>query len=453
MNNCWSGVELLSRGELVSLQEKRLMSLLDYIDKRSSYYRKKFKEYGFSPKDFRSIEDLRMLPLTTKQDLVSDVDEEGSPVFYRHLFVDKPENILRWHKTSGTAGTPVRVPDTLWDWNAYAELSAEALYGMGVRRNDIAIIPFGYGPFIAFWVYIAGLERIGTAFIPSGGLDSHGKIALIKEFKATVLICTPSFAIHLGDVASTMGGSLAEDTKIRLVVVTGEPNLPNTKKIIKQVWDAEKRDRLGCAEAGGIAFECPFCPGYYHIQEGFLLAEVIDVGTGRQVQPGEEGELIVTPFYRRGMPVLRFRTGNVVRLAKETRCNCGRNCLSLEETENGVVIRRSDTLTKVRGVLIDPLAIERTLIEFEQSIGSFQVLLENTHGLDEITVKVECKSLRDMKTSDDLIKSLKEALRRKLMIRVNVETLPLGSLNIDGNKAKRIVDLRKGAGHDETGED
>jgi phenylacetate-CoA ligase len=443
LSSYWSYVESLSRHELVLLQERRLKSLLDYLDKSSFFYRNKLKECGCSPKDFTGLDNIRKLSFTTKEDLIKDVNKE-STIFYKNFFVDQPDNILRWHKTSGTTGMPVRIADTFWDWNAYSELTAEALYGMGISHHDIVVVPFGYGPFIAFWIYIAALEKIGAAFIPSGGLDSKRRIALIKEFRATVLISTPSYAVHLGEVAHQMG---IKNSEIRLVITTGEPKSRDTKRLIKEIWGADQRDRLGCAETGGIAFECPFCSGIYHIQEGFLIPEVVNSQTGDPVEPGEEGELIVTPLYRRGMPLLRFKTGNIVKLSKEIHYRCKRNFLSLEETENGAVVRRSDMLTKVRGVLIDPVMIENIIREFRQFSENFQILLEKVRGLDEVTVKVELRNYKDPKSSEDLIKQLKEALREQLMIRVNAEVLPLGSLQIDGNKVRKVIDLRKGTSY------
>lgn len=444
MIKCWSYTEQFNRDKIENLQLVRLKALLEYLDKKSPYYRKKLSEYGCLPHQFKDLNDLRRLPLVGKQDIIDDIDEKEY-FFYKNLFVDNPENIIRWHKTSGTTGIPIRFPDTFWDWNAYAELSAEALYSMGIRQSDIVIVPFGYGPFIAFWIYISALEKIGAAFIPAGGVDTIGRISLIKDFNATVLLTTPSYSIRLGKMAHENGNIPGKDLKIRLVIVTGEPINRSMKEEIMRIWQAEPKDRLGSVETGGIAFECPQCQGLYHIQEGYLIPEIIDMQTGEQVDPGGIGELVVTPLYRRGMPLLRFKTGNIVKLAKENRFKCGRNFLSLEETKTGVVIRRQDLLTKVRGVLINPEVVGNIVNQFDELGENYQVVIENIDGLDEVTVKVETRLTKFKEANAEISKKLAEDLNKALMIRVNVEILRLGGLIIEGDKLNNIIDLRKGA--------
>lgn len=436
----WNAMEIMSREELQNLQLRRLFGLLRYLEQNSAFYRSKFSSCGVSGQDIKTLEDLTKLPFTSKQDIVQAAGSSGNT--YGELFCGDPKEILRWHRTSGTTGKPVKIADTMEDWNNFADLSAEALYAMGVRREDIVVVAFGYGPFIAFWAYIAGLEKIGATFIPSGGLDTRGRIELMKDFGATVFMSVPSYAIHLGETSRALGIELSESAKIRLVIHTGEPATPLMKRKIEELWGVKQGDRVGTTETGGFAFQCPQSPGIYHIQESFFVPELIDPANGQSVEPGGEGELVLTPLYRRGMPLLRFKTENLVRSSKKIGCKCGRNYLSLEETDHGVVLRRLDKLLKIRGVLIDPILIENIVRQFEWFGGEYRIIFEKKGDMDEIKVLIELKNEIDATIAHDARIKLTEELKRKIMVRIDVECVPFGKLERFEEKAKRIVDLR-----------
>ena len=408
----WNAIETMSREELQDLQLRRLMGLLKYLQQNSAFYRNKLFSHGVSYQDIKTLEDLIKLPFTSKQDIVHAAEKPGYTC--GELFCGDPKEILRWHRTSGTTGKPVKIADTMEDWNNFADLSAEALYAMGVRREDVVVVAFGYGPFIAFWAYIAGLERIGATFIPSGGLDTQGRIELMKDFGATVFMSVPSYAIHLGETSRALGIELSKSTKIRLVVHTGEPATPLMKRKIEELWGVKQRDRLGTTETGGFAFECPQSPGIYHIQEGFFVPELINPANGQRVEPGGEGELVLTPLYRRGMPLLRFKTENLVKSSKKIGCKCGRNYLSLEETDNGVVIRRLDKLLKIRGVLIDPILIENIVRQFEWFGGEYRIIFEKKGDMDEIKVLIELKNKIEPKGLNDVRANLNGRTEEKI---------------------------------------
>jgi phenylacetate-CoA ligase len=440
-NPYWSALETMSRKELETLQFQRLMGLLKHLHENSLFYRKRLAFSGISYEDIKSLHDLTKIPFTTKQDIANSAEKPGCT--FGEFFCGDPKDVLRWHKTSGTTGKPIKIADTVLDWNRYADLSAEALYAMGIRREDIVMVAFGYGPFIAFWTHIAGLERIGSTFIPSGNLDTQGRIELMKDFGATVFIGVPSYALHLGEAARATGTELSKHLKIRLVVHAGEPAPPLTKKKIEELWGAKQMERVGCTETGGFAFQCPKSSGIYHIQEGFFIPELINPVNDQMLEFGEEGELILTPLYRRGMPFLRFRTGDLVKSSKERRCKCGRNYLSLEETGHGIVIRRLDKLLKIRGVLVDPMAIENMVRQFEWFGGEFRILLEKKDAMDEITVQIELKDKLEPKELENQRLKLMDELRRKLMVRVGLELLRFGKLDRFEEKAKRIINLRE----------
>lgn len=436
----WNAMETMGRKEIQNLQLRRLIGLLKYLEQNSAFYGSKLSSYSVSYQDIKSLNDLIKLPFTSKQDIVHAAEKSGYTC--GELFCGDPEEILRWHRTSGTTGKPVKIADTMEDWDRFADLSAEAIYAMGVRREDVVVVAFGYGPFIAFWTYIAGLEKIGATFIPSGGLDTQGRIELMKDFGATVFMSVPSYAIHLGETSRALGIELSKSTKVRLVIHTGEPAPPLMKRKIEELWGVKQRDRVGTTETGGFAFECPQSPGIYHIQESFFVPELINPTDGQRVEPGGEGELILTPLYRRGMPLLRFKTENLVKSSKEMRCKCGRNYLSLEETDNGVVVRRLDKLLKIRGVLIDPILIENIVRQFEWFGGEYRIIFAKKGDMDEIKVLVELKGKIEPAGVQHARIKLAEELRRKMMIRIDVEFVPYGELERFEEKARRIVDLR-----------
>ncbi len=437
----WSAMETMSREELENLQTKRLRALLGFLEQHSPFYKKKFLASGLSARDIRSVDDVAKLPFTSKQDIVAAGQAPGH--IGGELLCVEPEEILRWHRTSGTTGKPVKIPDTTADWDSYGEVSAEALYAMGLRKEDVVVVAFGYGPFIAFWGYIAGIEKIGATFIPAGNMDTVGRIELAKEFGATVFMSTPSYAIHVGETADSMGIKLNEYTSVRLVVHTGESTTPLMKRQIEELWGAKQMDRFGSTETGGFAFQCPHARNIYHIQEGYVLAEILDPVDGHKVEPGEVGELVLTPLFRRGMPLVRFKSENLVKLAEETACACGRRCKSLQETENGVVIKRLDKLLKVKGVLVDPVAIENIIRAFNLFGEEYRIIFEKNESMDNIRVRMELKPGIDPASVDKERRVFGEELRRKMLLSIDVEFLPFGTLERFEEKGKRIADLRK----------
>lgn len=426
----WSPVELLHREGIRELQMRKLKKVLAYAYNKK-IYRKKFNEYGIHFKDIKTIEDISKLPFTEKNDIVYGI-KEG-------LYNLKDEKIHRWHQTSGTTGDPVKIVDSEESWGLFADLSASALYGMGVRKNDTALVAFGYGPFIAFWGYIAGLEKIGASFVPSGGLSSNKRVEMIRDFNVTVLMATPSYTLHLIDVASQIGVNLSDFLK--KTIHTGEPCTPNVKKRIKKQIGIRPLDRIGTTETGGFAFECPHNQGIYHIQENYHIAKILDPELEEPVAPGETGELILTPLYRFEMPVIRFKTRNLVRLADIEKCNCGRNFISLEETAKGVVIQRLDHLIKIRGVLINPITIEEIIRNFEE-IKEYQVILHKNKNVDEITVKAEINPGVKYNEIESIKEQLENILKDKLLVRFNVELVPKNTLPKYDGKSKKVLDLR-----------
>jgi phenylacetate-CoA ligase len=427
--NVWSPVELFSREKLREYQLNRLKPLLLSANQKA-LYENKFRENSINIDQINSIEDIFKLPFTDKSDLVKGY-EDGS-------FSIPPDHLYRWHQTSGSTGTPVRIPDSVNSWNQYGDLAAAALYGMGIRREDVAFVCFGYGPFIAFWSYIEGLNKIGSCFIPAGALSSTQRVKMIDSFGVTVLFSTPTYALQLAEKASKMGLDLSKTLKMS--VHAGEACTPLVKKKLRGALGIRPMDRFGTTETGGIAFECPHTSGIYHIQENHLIAEIIDPETKKPTPPGKTGELIVTPLYRREVPIIRFKTENLVKRAETKQCVCGRTMLSLEETSNGVVLQRLDQLIKVRGVLINPAVISEVISEFRK-ILEYQIVLQKRDISEDVIIKVE--PFVGLENSHEQIRSeLESILRERLLIRCEVKIVAPETLPRFEEKAKRIVDLR-----------
>ena len=419
---------------LEKFQSGRLCALVRYLDERNPYYRQRFRRGGLETKDFKGLVDLHCLPFSEKQD-IQEALEKTLP------FVPN-RDLLRWHQTSGTTGTPTRFPDSRQDWIAYSDLAASALYAMGVRREDTALAVFSYGPHIAFWSYLSSLDRIGTTIVAAGGLESAARLRLLLDYKVTVLLSTPSYAMHLAATAGTMGVDLATDSRVRVIVTTAEPNSRERRETLGKCWGAKVYDRLGSTETGGIAWECPPSPDLYHLQENYLIAEILDL-QNQPVGPGEDGELIITTLFRRTMPLIRFRTRNLVRRASTKNCFCGRNFRSLQGTSNGAIVARMDDMRKVRGILISPSGIEKIVQEEPGISEQFQAIIHNHNHSDEITLKIEPLPDTSPAKSEKIKRELGKKFQQRLLLRFNIEIVEYGSLPRLVDKAQKIIDQRE----------
>jgi len=434
MKKFWSFTETFSRSALEEFQSQRLCALVRFLARRNSYYRERFRKEELEATSFRGLADLHRLPFSEKKHLQEILETTRPSLPNRDL--------LRWHQTSGTSGTPTRFPDSRRDWVAYSDLAASALYAMGVRREDTALAAFSYGPHIAFWSYLSGLDRIGTTVVAAGGLTSEARVRLLLDYKVSVLLGTPNYTMHLAAVARAMDVDLETECQVRLIVTSAEPHPMELKQKLRDCWGAAVYDRIGSTETGGIAFECPANPNVYHLQENYLIAEILDQNH-RPVAPGEDGELIITTLFRQAMPLIRFRTGSIVRRAPGESCLCGRSFLSLQATQTGVVVRRIDDLRKVRGILISPTEIER-IVQEESHLGEhYQVILHTRDHSDEVTLTVESLPNTSPAQLQKMKRGLGKKFQERLLLRFNVEIVEYGSLPRRADKAQKIIDQRE----------
>ena len=431
--------ELVPREDLEVLQLHKLQATVRWAYDRSPFWRKKLDGAGVSPSDMRSLDDLRRLPYLTKEEWIKS--QQDNPLFGESLAVD-PQVAMRYHQTSGTSGrTPLRVLDGRKDWEWVAEMWAYGIYGFGVRPGDVAYLPFSYGIFIGFWGAHYALEKMGVLVIPGGGQTTEARLNTIMELGATVIVATPTYALRLAQVAAESGIDLARDSKVELLIHAGEPgaNIPSTKQAIQEAWGARAGDFPGMTECGTIfAFECNEQCGAIHIIEDHFIEEVIDPKTGEPVGYGQRGERVMTSFGRGFMPVLRYRTGDLVEKVESASCPCGRTF----DLYRGGIIGRIDDMKIIRGVNVYPSAVEN-IVRGHEEVNEFQVVISKAGPLDEITVQVEPGPEVPASNYPFLGVRLSDALASAHEgLRFRVEVVDPGTLPKFELKARRLQDLR-----------
>jgi phenylacetate-CoA ligase len=426
-------IETASPEAVRRLQWERLRPLLAYVFEKSGFYREKYERAGVRLGDVRSMDDLRKLPLTTKEEWLEE--QAARPPFGRN-HTEAAEDYIRIFQTSGSSGRYLRVMETRQSWDWRLETAAYLYRSAGVSERDRVFFAFQFGPFAAFWTMFGGAERLGAAVIPSGGFSSEERLRLILDLEATVLVCTPSYAIRLAEVARNGGMDIA-GSSVRRTIHAGEPgaSIPATRRMIEEAWGAKSFEFAGMTEVGLFAYSCDEQSGVHCLEsENFL--EILDPVTGEPAGEGESGELVVTNFGRHGYPAVRYRTGDLVRPAGRD-CPCGRKFLLL----GGGILGRVDDMLIVRGVNVYPTTVERALRECVP-VDEWQVVLaKDASGVDEITVRFEPSG--GGVGGEDLSREVGQTLSRLHGgLRFNIEVAEPGSLPRHEFKARRVVDRR-----------
>jgi len=421
-------LERAPRADMRRLQITRLRKQLAHARAHSPFYRRKLKGAPL----LKTLDDVRRLPFTTKDELR---ENQAAKPPWGDLLAVPFEDVLRIHMTSATTGRPLAFLDTREDWHGFYHSYARALHAFGVRKSDMVMAAFSYGPWIGYWSGFYAAQDLGCLVFPAGGLSTDQRIDALVTWPITVLGCTPSYALFLAEQAAKKGIDLAKDTKVRITWHTGEPgaSIPATKAKIETAFGARAYDLPGLTEIAAWGFECD--AGLVHVNEDYCLAEVLDE-TGEPVKPGERGELIFTSLYRKAMPLIRYRTRDVVQVA-DRRCPCGRTLLALE----GGVLARLDDMKKVRGIIVYPRRVEELVRPFA-GVDEFQILFRRHEGLDDIVVRIDPSPALSRAECDGLCGQLIDALRIGLGIRVTVEATEPGALPRWDHKARRVKDER-----------
>jgi phenylacetate-CoA ligase len=427
-------IETASRDALTHLQTARLRDQVDHAYRNSPFYRRKLDAAGVKPEQIRTLADLARLPFTTKDELKQD--QADHPLWGTLLAVPF-EQCLRVHMTSATTGRPLAFLDTKDDWYGFYHSYARSLYAYGVRASDMVMAAFSYGPWIGYWSGFYAAQDLGALVFPAGGLSTDQRIDALVTYPITVLGCTPSYALFLAEAAAKKGIDLAKQTKIRLTWHTGEPgaSIPATKAKIEAAFGAQAFDLPGLTEIAAWGFECEARTGLTHVHEDYCFPEVLD-DNDRPVKPGERGELVFTSLYRKAMPLLRYRTRDVVQLADRA-CPCGRTLVAFD----GGVLARLDDMKKVRGIIVYPRQIEE-IVRPHIGVDEFQIVFRRSEGLDEIVVRLDPSPAMSTSECVGLCARVADDLRIGLGIRVTVEAVEPGSLPRWDHKARRVKDER-----------
>lgn len=425
-------LETLDRAALHRLQMDKLRALLAEVAAGNAFYRRKWQEASVGDVTaIRSFDEFRRLPLTTKQELVDD--QHAHPPFGTALTYPI-ERYSRFHMTSGTTGLPLRWLDTPESWDWWIRCWSFVYRAADVGPQDRIFFAFSFGPFIGFWAGFDAATRLGALSLPGGGQDSILRLRTMLEAEATVLVCTPSYALHLARVAREQGMDPAA-TPIRVTIHAGEPgaNIPGTKRRIEESWGARCFDHCGMTEVGALGFECIAQPGGLHLNESEFVVEVVDPKTGEAVQEGQ-GELVVTNLGRWGSPVFRYRTGDLVR-PDPAPCTCGRTFVRLE----GGILGRVDDMIIVRGVNVFPGAIE-DIVRRHPLVDEFRIEVYNQAEMDQVRVLLEIdEAAHGRDACDRTVEAVAEGVRTSIGLRVETKAVPAGTLPRFDLKAKRVI--------------
>ncbi|HEY3728675.1 MAG TPA: phenylacetate--CoA ligase family protein [Solirubrobacteraceae bacterium] len=430
--------ETLSRESLEALQLAKLRRQVAWAAERSPWYRRVLGFSGLDRSSLDSLSDLRELPLLTREQWMSSQFEHPP---YGEIPTIGGDGAIRVHTTSGTTGKgPLRALDSRKDWAWIAEMWAYGIWGCGVRPGDTAYIAFGYGSFIGFWGLHYSMEKIGVLNVPGGAQTTETRVRQILDFDCTVVASTPTYALRLAQEAESLGLDLPGSSVSRLIL-SGEPagSIPQTKALIEEQWGAKAFDTAGMTEIGTImVFECEHQPGGTHIIEDHVYEEVIDPVSLEPLGYGESGERVVTSFGRGAIPLLRYRTGDLVSRVPASTCSCGRGF----DIYEGGILGRVDDMKIIRGTNVYPRAIEAIVREFSE-VDEFQTVITREGVRDEITLRVELKPDWDLERWDGLAESLHNQLALAHEgLNFRIERASEGELPRFELKAKRTVDKR-----------
>lgn len=424
-------METMTHEEIRALQLERLQSTVRHC-MNSPFYKERFQQAGLSPEDIKSLDDLKRIPFTTKQDLRETYPFGIASVPLRQC--------TRLHSSSGTTGNPTVILHTQKDLDEWAAQVARNLWMVGLRPDDVFQNSSGYGMFTGGLGFQYGAEHMGMLTIPAAAGNTVRQIKFITDFGTTALHAVPSYVTRLHEVMVGMGVDPQRDTKLRVLAIGAEPHSEEQRKRIEKMMGVKAYNSFGMSEmcGPGVGFECQEQNGL-HFWEDYYIVEIVDPETLEPVPDGEVGELVLTTLCREAMPLLRYRTRDLTRVLGRT-CKCGRNHVRIDRMRG-----RSDDMMVLRGVNIFPIQIEKILMTFPELASNYLITLTTDDDNDNMTVEVELEELftDDYRRLQELTNRIQRALKDEILLTPHVKLLPKGTLPVSEGKAVRVIDKRK----------
>lgn len=429
----WNEVECSSKEQLKELQSQRLFETVERVYSLTPFYKKKFEERGITPSDIKTIDDISKLPFTRKQDL-----RDNYPF---GLFTVPMNQVARVHSSSGTTGKPTVVGYTKKDMEVWDEVMARVYSMAGTTQNDIVHNAYGYGLFTGGLGLHNGAEKVGATVIPSSGGFTDRQVMLLKDFGATILASTPSFALHMAEAAKKEGIDFKKDLKLRVGIFGAEPTSKGLKEEVSKVWGIDYHEIYGLSEiiGPGVSCSCKHSE-LLHVFEDHFYPEIIDPQSGKVLKDGQKGELVITSLTKQALPIIRYRTGDITSLTR-TPCKCGRTMVRMES-----VLGRADDMMIINGVNVYPSQVEHVISETEGVTLNYQIVINKKGHLDQLDILVEVSDnimMDSIGQMENLRKSIHHNLQNNLYIKANVKLVEPRSIERSVGKAVRIVDKRK----------
>ena len=423
-------VEQLGRDQLAVHQGRRLSKLLTAIHGRNAFYTRKLDEARLDVQTLQFPADLGKLPLTTKAEL--NADQAANPPWGTAL-TEPLVNYTRYCQTSSSTGRPLRWIDTNESWQWLLECWKAVYRGARVAPGDRVFFPFSFGPFLGFWAGFEAGSQVGLHCVPGGGMSSQIRLAMIEAIGATVVCCTPTYALRLAEIAEVERQRPLSESTVRMLIVAGEPggSIPATRERIERCWGARVIDHHGLTEVGPVSFECWEAPGALHVNEGEFIAEVLDPGTGHEVPDGQTGELVLTNLGRTASPIIRYRTGDIV-VRRSEPCRCGRTWARLD----GGILTRADDMVNIRGVNVYPVGIEAVVRRLPEVV-EFRSVVSRTGSMRSLRVEIEV--VPEVGDPSAVVAKVAYQLREAIGLNVMVKVAAAGTLPRFEMKANRFV--------------
>ena len=425
----WNKIESASREELESLQLSRLKESLQRVYALTPFYRNQFDSIAIKPEDIKTLADIQKLPFTKKQDL-----RDHYPF---GLFTVDMDQIVRIHSSSGTTGKPTVVGYNAHDIAVWNEVMARVYTMSGVTANDVIHNGYGYGLFTGGLGFHTGAEYIGATIVPASGGFTDRQLMLMRDFGATILACTPSFALHLAEVAKKSGKNFRDDYRLKAGIFGAEPTSQGLKEQVASSWGISYHEVYGLSEiiGPGVSCSCSYSDRL-HIFEDHFFAEIIDPKSGEVLGEGERGELVITTLTKQALPIIRYRTGDITSITKEP-CKCGRTQIRMES-----IIGRADDMLIVNGVNVYPSQVEHVIANSDGVTLNYQIIVDKKGHLDKLEIMIEVDEDQTI-DKEKIKKNIEVALLNNLYINASVNLVDCETIARSMGKAIRVIDKRK----------